>query len=91
MLVLLTPSVYKNYKDSIGAKGNVAYYQTCLIMVTVLHLYMVPQVRIGYAMMKFAVNHPHRFHNWIQGFQLGFWMSIIPIYIELLSALNLSW
>jgi len=91
MLVLLTPSVYKNYKDSIGAKGNVAYYQTCLIMVTVLHLYMVPQVRIGYAMMKFAVNHPHRFHNWTQGFQLGFWMSIIPIYIELLSALNLSW
>lgn len=41
-------------------------------------------------MMKFAMNHPHRFHKWSSGFLNGFMTFIIPVGIELATAYLLA-
>jgi hypothetical protein len=61
-----------------------------LILAVLLHIQLLPQAKQGVNMMKFAMNHPHRFHNWTSGFINGFFYFIIPMAIEIATALYLA-
>jgi len=42
-------------------------------------------------MMKFSLNHPHRFHGWLNAFVAGFMLFAVSVVIELLTAINLTY
>jgi hypothetical protein len=60
-------------------------------MTSLLHMMLVPQVRLGLDMMKFSLNHPHRFHGWLNGFMSGLMLFGVSVVIELLTAINLTY
>ena len=66
------------------------YYAERLIMAFAMHLQILPQTKIGFNMMKFAINHPERFHEWNIAFYSGFFTAVIPIIIVALTTMNLS-
>jgi len=62
-----------------------------LIMALMLHLQIEPQTANGFMMMKFALNHPNRFHKntWGIAFGTGFVKVSIVMLIEIMNILAL--
>lgn len=58
-------------------------------MVGGLHSIMLPEIKACLDMMKFALNHPNRFHSWFRAFATGFLRMIMLIFIEIVNCFRL--
>jgi hypothetical protein len=48
-----------------------------------LHGFIIPEFKASLDMMKFALNHPNRFHNWKKAFSCGFFRAFMLTIIEI--------
>jgi len=48
-----------------------------------MHVAIYNGARVGLDMMKFALNHPHRFNNLVSCFTLGYFKFVIIVQIEI--------
>lgn len=97
LLAIIFPEFYQNFVnpplaalESSTTSEEANNLIAKLILAILLHIQLVPQAMQGITMMKFALNHPHRFHNWTSGFLNGFMTLIIPIGIEIATAFLLA-
>ena len=60
---------------------------TRFICATFLHMSLCDEIRQGFNMMKYAQNHPWKFHSWSSAWFVGFAQTLVLISVE---AVNLA-
>ena len=60
-----------------------AIFLAIYVMQGGLHAFMLVETKAALSMMKFALNHPERFHNWWAAYWVGFGKCFYMLILEL--------
>ena len=71
----------------ITARSDVTVIFTRFVCATILHLSVVSEVLEGLQMMKYAMNHRHKFQRYFWAFFIGAFKAVAGMGVELVSIL----
>ena len=54
-----------------------------------LHMSLKDEADMGFKIMKYSINHPWKFKNWLSAFRVGLWQFLIIVMTEVVSMMVL--